>query len=99
MALLEQAVTALSSFYTSTYPVVLYATWVVLSLWDLMRREEMTERDRLLWGAAVMFLPLVGPLSYLLLSDTRMSWSLRMLVTAGGALVYVAATTVIALLT
>ncbi|MDH4335200.1 MAG: PLDc N-terminal domain-containing protein [Chloroflexota bacterium] len=99
MALLEQAVTALTSFYTSTYPVVLYGTWVVLSLWDLMRREEMTERDRLLWGGAVMFLPLVGPLSYLLLSDTRLSWNLRMLVTAGGAVVYVAATTAIALLT
>lgn len=99
MALLEQAVPALTSFYGSTYPIVLYATWVGLSLWDLMRRDEMPERDRLLWGAAALFLPLLGPLSYLLLSDTRMSWNLRMMVTAGGALVYVAATTVIALLT
>jgi hypothetical protein len=99
MALLQESVTLLASFYTSTFPMALYIIWVALALWDLVRRDEMPERTRLLWGAGVMFLPLIGPLSYLLLSDTRMSWNLRMLVTAGGALVYVAATTLIAFLT
>jgi len=98
MALIQEALAELASFYSSTFPVVLYTTWVVLALWDLVRRDEMPERTRLLWGAGVMFLLLIGPLSYLLLSDTRMSWGLRMMVTAGGAVAYIAVTTLIAVL-
>lgn len=96
MALLQEAFLQLVGFYSTIFPIMLYTTWVVLALWDLMGRQEMVERKRLLWEAGVVFLPLVGPLSYLLLSDTRMSWNLRMLVTAGGALVYIVTVAVLA---
>lgn len=99
MALIQESVTRLANFYTSTFPMILYTTWVVIALSDLFGRDDLEERIRILWAAAVLFVPLLGPLTYLLLSDTRMSWNLRMLVTAGGALFYIATTTLIAILT
>ena len=97
MALLLDGLTWLANYYTTAFPGVLYTAWVVLALWDIARREDTAERTRLAWAAAVLFVPLAGPLAYLLLSDTRLSWSVRILVTAGGALVYLAISLVVRL--
>ncbi|HLE58964.1 MAG TPA: PLDc N-terminal domain-containing protein [Candidatus Limnocylindria bacterium] len=92
MALLQESATRLFSFYAGVFPPVLYATWVILGLWDLTQRTDLTERQRLGWGAAILVVPLAGPLTYLLLSEGKLSWSMRLLVTGGGAAVYLAIT-------
>jgi hypothetical protein len=98
MALIQEALGQLANFYGTIFPIALYSTWIVLALSDL-RMRDMAERTRLLWAAAVLFVPVAGPLSYLLLSDSQISWSFRVLVTVGASLVYVAATALLAVVT
>src|SRR3970040_442797 len=92
MALLQESATRLFSFYAGVFPPVLYATWAILGPLDLTQRPTLTERQRLGGGGAILVVPLAGPLTYLLLSEGNLSWSMRLLVTGGGAGAYLAIT-------
>jgi hypothetical protein len=79
----------LIGLYGYVFPLILYVAWVVLALWDLARREELASGPRLGWTAAVLAIPLVGPLAYLFAGGSRLPLGMRLLLVVGGIVFYV----------
>lgn len=74
--------------YGYLFPLMLYTAWVVLSLWDLARREELSGGTRAAWTAAVLVVPLVGPLAYLVVGGSRIPAGMRWVLILGGLVIY-----------
>lgn len=74
--------------YGYLFPLMLYTAWVVLSLWDLARREELSGATRVAWSAVVLVVPLIGPLAYLMVGGSRIPAGMRWVLILGGLLVY-----------
>ena len=56
--------TLLLGLYGYILPFVLYASWVAIAMWDLIRREADSIPDRARWMGVVLVVPFVGPLLY-----------------------------------
>ena len=54
----------LLGLYGYILPFVLYASWVAIAMWDLIRRDADTIAQRARWMAIVLLVPFVGPLLY-----------------------------------
>jgi plastocyanin len=80
----------LIGLYGYIFPFMLYTAWVVIALWDLLRREDVAGGARLGWMAGVLVVPLVGPVAYYLAGGSPIPRSARWLLVAGGLVVYVA---------
>ncbi|HEX6401323.1 MAG TPA: PLDc N-terminal domain-containing protein, partial [Actinomycetota bacterium] len=80
----------LLGLYGYVLPFVLYATWVAVAAWDLIRREHEPTRTRVGWLAVVLLVPFVGPLLYYGFGRSPIPASLRLALTAGGILGYLA---------
>jgi plastocyanin len=78
----------LIGLYGYLFPLMLYTAWVVLSLWDLARRDELSSGTRMAWTAAVLVVPLVGPIAYLVAGGSRIPASMRWILILGGLGVY-----------
>jgi plastocyanin len=78
----------LIGLYGYLFPLMLYTAWVVLSLWDLARRDELSGGTRLTWTAVVLVVPLIGPLAYLLAGGSQIPRGMRWLIVVGGLLIY-----------
>lgn len=84
----------LVGLYGYVFPVVLLATWMSVSLWDLARRESETVSVRARWMAAVLLLPFLGPILYLWRGGSAIPRPLRVMLVAGGLVAYAIVATV-----
>jgi plastocyanin len=75
--------------YIYVLPLILYAAWVSIAMWDLVRREDLTNRRRIGWMAAVLLVPLAGPVAYYVGARSPIAASLRAFLVAGGLGIYV----------
>ncbi len=87
---LTSVLTTLLGLYGYVFPMVLYAAWVAIALWDLVRRESLTDRRRIGWMALVLALPVVGPLSYYAAGGSAIPRSVRSFLVVGGLAIYIA---------
>jgi plastocyanin len=78
----------LISWYGYVLPLVLYATWVAVAVWDLVRREDVSGGTRAGWMAAILLVPIVGPIAYYVAGRSRIPASLRLMLVLGGMLAY-----------
>jgi plastocyanin len=78
----------LLGLYGYILPFVLYASWVAVAMWDLIRRETEPTSTRIGWIAVVLLIPFVGPLLYYAMGRSPIPASMRLALTAGGALAY-----------
>jgi hypothetical protein len=78
----------LLGLYGYILPFVLYAAWVAVAMWDLIRREIEPITFRARWMAAVILVPFVGPLLYFGFGRSSIPVELRLMLTAGGAATY-----------
>lgn len=76
--------------YGYAFPLILYVAWVVLALWDLARREDLTSGRRMAWSAAVLVVPVIGPAGYLLAGGSTIPTGMRWFVVVGGIVIYLA---------
>ncbi len=75
--------------YAYVLPLVLYTSWVVLALWDLARREDLTRGRVTAWMAVILVIPFLGVVGYYVFGKSSIpSWQ-RWLFMAGGIGVYV----------
>lgn len=74
--------------YAYALPLVLYTSWVSISLWDVARREMMGGAGRLAWAAVVILVPIIGPVLYLLASRSAIPLGLRVFLVFGGVGAY-----------
>ena len=74
--------------YAYALPAILYVAWIAIALWDLVRREQASKRQRLGWMAAVLAVPLVGPIAYFTVGGSSIDRSLRWMLLGGGLAIY-----------
>ena len=79
----------LISTYGYVLPLILYASWVSVATWDLVRREEVSPGRRAGWMALVLLVPLLGPIAYFALGRSPIPGSLRLMLVVGGLGIYV----------
>ncbi|MGH8871930.1 MAG: PLDc N-terminal domain-containing protein [Acidimicrobiia bacterium] len=75
--------------YAYVLPLVLYTSWVVLALWDLSRREDLSRWKVVAWMAAVLIVPFLGVIAYYIMGRSSIPVWQRWVFMAGGMLVYV----------
>jgi hypothetical protein len=79
----------LLGLYGYILPFVLYASWVSVAMWDLIRREADSIPDRARWMGVVLLVPFLGPLLYFAFGHSSIPVPLRVMLTAGGVVAYV----------
>jgi phospholipase D-like protein len=80
----------LVGLYAYALPMILYTAWVSIALWDLVRQDAVPNRVRIWWMAAVIAIPLFGPIAYYVFGRSPIQRSLRVMLVAGGLGIYVA---------
>ncbi|MGH8951883.1 MAG: right-handed parallel beta-helix repeat-containing protein [Acidimicrobiia bacterium] len=75
--------------YAYVLPLVLYTSWVVLALWDLSRREDLSRGKVIGWMAAILIVPFLGVIAYYIFGKSSIPAWQRWVFMAGGMLVYV----------
>jgi hypothetical protein len=78
----------LIGLYGYILPFVLYATWVAVAMWDLIRQESAPIPRRTRWMLVVLVVPFLGPLLYFAFGRSPIPRQLRLVLTAGGIVVY-----------
>jgi plastocyanin len=78
----------LLGLYGYILPFVLYASWVAIAMWDLIRRDADAITERARWMAIVLLVPFVGPLLYFAIGRSAIPSQLRLMLTAGGVIAY-----------
>lgn len=78
----------LVGLYGYVLPFVLYATWVAVAMWDLIRQESAPLPHRTRWMLVVLVVPFLGPLLYFAFGRSPIPRQLRVVLTAGGIVVY-----------
>ncbi len=76
------------SLYVYLLPFVLYTAWVTIALWDLVRRDNLSAGARLGWMAAVLLVPLLGPVAYYGFGRSTIPGLIRFGLVGGGAAFY-----------
>jgi hypothetical protein len=74
--------------YAYVLPLVLYTSWVVLALWDLAKREDMSRGMTIAWMAAILIIPFLGVVAYYIFGRSTIPVWQRWVFMAGGMLVY-----------
>ncbi len=78
----------LIGLYGYILPFVLYATWVAVAMWDLIRQESAPMSHRARWMLVVLIVPFIGPLLYFAFGRSPIPRQLRLVLTAGGIVAY-----------
>ena len=85
---MSAGLSTLLGLYGYVLPLVLYASWVAISLWDLVRRESLTDGRRIAWMTAVLLVPFLGPPIYLLAGRSAISRPVRLFLVFGALAIY-----------
>ncbi|MGH2661199.1 MAG: PLDc N-terminal domain-containing protein [Actinomycetota bacterium] len=80
----------LISVYGYVLPLILYASWVSIAMWDLVRRDDASVGARAAWMAGVLVVPVLGPIAYYTVGRSRIPVALRLVLVVGGLVVYAA---------
>lgn len=78
----------LLGLYGYILPFVLYAAWVAIAMWDLIRQESVPIPHRTRWMLLVLVVPFLGPLLYFAFGGSPIPRQLRLILTVGGIAVY-----------
>jgi hypothetical protein len=70
--------------YGYLLPFVLYAAWVSVALWDLVRREGTAIPRRSRWMVVVLLVPFLGPVLYFAFGGSPIPRQLRLMIVVGG---------------
>jgi plastocyanin len=74
--------------YAYVLPGFLYAAWLSIALWDLIRQESAPVSFRARWMAIVILVPLLGPILYYAFGRSPIPRQLRLMLVVGGFLIY-----------
>jgi plastocyanin len=75
--------------YGYLLPLILYAAWISIALWDLVRQESVSTGRRIGWMAVILLIPLIGPIAYFVAGRSPIERSLRIMLVAGGLGIYI----------
>ncbi|MDH3463554.1 MAG: right-handed parallel beta-helix repeat-containing protein [Acidimicrobiia bacterium] len=75
--------------YAYVLPLALYAAWVVIALWEIIKREDIGTGAGVGWMFAILVIPFLGVVAYYLVGKSRIPKAYRWTLLAGGMGVYV----------
>jgi hypothetical protein len=78
----------LLGLYGYVLPFVIYAAWVAVAMWDLIRQEGAPIPHRARWMMLVLVVPFLGPLLYFAFGRSPIPRELRLVLTIGAVAVY-----------
>src|SRR5688572_29698640 len=76
------------NLYGYLLPFLLLASWTILALWDLARRDDVSTARGVVWALVVLVVPFLGAIASHLFGGSKLPVWLRWAVIAGGALAY-----------
>lgn len=82
----------LLGLYGELLPIALYAAWLALGFWDLARNEMLSTPARLGWMAALVAVPILGPVAYYFFGRSQLSRAFRLMFVLGAPVLYLAIT-------
>ena len=77
----------LLGLYAYVLPLALYAAWISIALWDLVRRE-LPDRRRIGWMTLVLAIPVIGPIAYFGFGGSQIPSAVRWFLVLGGIGIY-----------
>lgn len=81
-------ISGLLGLYAYVLPLALYATWVVIAIWEITKREDMSRGKGVGWMFAILIIPFLGVLAYFIFGKSHIPAAYRWVLTAGGIGVY-----------
>lgn len=83
------AIGGVLGLYAYVLPLVLYAAWVVIAIWEIIaRRDDLTRVGGIWWILAILLIPFLGVIAYYVLGKSDIPASYRWVLVAGGLGVY-----------
>jgi hypothetical protein len=71
--------------YAYVLPLVLYATWVVIAVWEIVgKRDDLSRGGAIGWILAILIVPFLGVIGYYILGKSRIPAAYRWVLLAGG---------------
>jgi hypothetical protein len=70
--------------YAYVLPLVLYATWVAIAIWEITRRDDLSRGAGVGWIMAILVLPFVGAIAYYVIGKSKIPAAYRWALLAGG---------------
>jgi hypothetical protein len=70
--------------YAYVLPLVLYASWVAIAVWEIVKRDDMGRGAGVAWILAILVLPFVGVIAYYIFGKSRIPAVYRWVLLAGG---------------
>jgi hypothetical protein len=74
--------------YAYVLPLVLYTSWVVIAVWDLSRRDDLSRGKAISWMVAILVVPFFGVIAYYLFGRSSIPVWQRWVFLAGGMAIY-----------
>jgi plastocyanin len=78
----------LLGFYTYYLPLALYAAWLSIATWDIVRRGQLQGGSRIGWMAVIYLIPILGPIAYYLFGKSEIPRSTRIALVVGAPIIY-----------
>ncbi len=76
---------AFIGLYAYVLPLVLYAAWVVIAIWEIInKREDLSRGEGIGWILVILIVPFVGVIAYYVLGHSQIPAAYRWVLLAGG---------------
>lgn len=84
----------LLAFYGNLLIFALYAVWLAVAFWELSQRSDIPSNSRLGWGAAVLVIPIIGPVAYYI-AGSKLTRGFRLALLLGAPLLCIVITVIL----
>ena len=75
--------------YSYVLPLVLYAAWVGIAIWEIVKREDLTTGRGVTWILIVLIVPFLGVIAYYIFGKSGIPAAYRWALLAGGIGAYI----------
>jgi hypothetical protein len=75
--------------YAYFLPLALYAAWVVIALWEIIKRDDLSRGAGIGWMFAILVIPFLGVIAYYIVGKSQIPAAYRWTMLAGGMGVYI----------
>ncbi len=79
----------LLGLYAYVLPLALYAAWVVIALWEIIKRDDLSRGAGIGWMFAILVVPFLGVIAYYIVGKSQIPAAYRWTMLAGGMGVYI----------
>ncbi len=70
--------------YGYLLPLVLYAAWVAIAVWEIVKRDDMAKGAGIVWILAILVIPFLGVIAYYIFGKSHIAAAYRWALLAGG---------------